>query len=203
MSKKQHETRQVAERVDETEATIRSAGTGAAATPPSGDSDGALDLPTPEDLASLREQAAQAEDNRNLYVHAMADLDNFRKRAARERQDAVKYANESLLNKIIPVLDSFEMALAATDSAHAAVRDGVKMILDQLRGALGEAGLEEIDAAGQVFDPSLHEAVSMQETADVADGHVVHQLRKGYRLNDRLLRPATVVVARAPSASPA
>lgn len=160
-------------------------------------------LPTPEEVAALREQAARADENRDLYVRAMADLDNFRKRAARERQDAVKYANESLLNKILPVLDSLELALAATDSAHAAVRDGVKMIFDQLRGALTEAGLEEIDAAGQAFDPALHEAVSMLETAEVQDGHVVHQLRKGYRLNDRLLRAATVIVARAPSTSPA
>jgi molecular chaperone GrpE len=167
--------------------------------------DAAAEAPpeTPEELAALRDQAARANENRDLYVRAVADLENFRKRAARERQDAVRYANESLLGKILPVLDSFELALAATDSAHEAMRDGVKMIFDQLRGALSEAGLEEVDATGQAFDPALHEAVSMLETADVPDGHVVQQLRKGYRLNDRLLRPATVVVARAPSTSSA
>lgn len=203
MSKKHKKTERAVEAAQETEAPQPATGEAAEGATAIEEAETPAETPSPEELAALREQAAKADENRDLYVRAMADLDNFRKRAARERQDAVKYANESLLQKIIPVLDSFELALAATDSAHAAVRDGVKMILDQLRGALGEAGLVEIDASGQAFDPSLHEAVSMQETADVEDGHVVHQLRRGYRLNDRLLRPATVVVARAPSPSPA
>ncbi|MCP5520045.1 MAG: nucleotide exchange factor GrpE [Verrucomicrobiales bacterium] len=195
MSKKHNENDPAAGMAEVIE-VVQEAGESTERTPGTGEAGASA---SPEELVALRDQAAKAEENRDLYIRAMADLDNFRKRAARERQDAVKYANESLLNRIIPVLDSFELALAATDSAHEAVRDGVKMIFDQLRGALTEAGLQEVDAAGQAFDPALHEAVSMLETAETPDGHVVQQLRKGYRLNDRLMRPATVVVARAPS----
>jgi molecular chaperone GrpE len=159
---------------------------------------------TPENIAELQSKAAKAEENWEKYVRAYADLENFRKRAARERQDAVRYANEALLEKLIPVVDNFEAALNAAGAADNAglesLRTGVQMIASQLKGVLKETGIEEVDATGQTFDPSLHEAVSQQETADVAEGQVVQQLRKGYKLRDRLIRPATVVVARKPSA---
>ncbi len=162
-----------------------------------------LDEAPPEEtrdpLAALE---AKAKENWGLYIRATADLENYRKRAARERQEASRYANESLLTKLIPVLDSFEMALAASEGAAAssedAVRKGIEMIRGQFLTALAGAGLEEVDATDQAFDPNLHEAVSTMESADVEEGHVLQQLRKGYRLNDRLLRPATVVVAKAP-----
>jgi len=159
---------------------------------------------TAEAIAELKKQAAKAKEHWDQLLRSTADFDNFRKRAARERQDAIKFANESLLQKLIPVLDNFDMAIAAGgDSKHEAVQSlqaGVNMILSQLRGALTEAGLEEIDAAGRKFDPNFHEAVSQQETADVPEGHVVQQLRKGYKLRERLLRPATVIVAKKPAA---
>lgn len=163
----------------------------------------AASTPSPEELEALRARAAQADEHYHRYLRAVADLDNFRKRATRDREEAIKYANEKLLSRLIPVLDSFEMALASLEEAPPAVRDGVRMIYNQLLAALKESGLEPIDAAGQAFDPSLHEAVSMQETAEVPDGHVAQQLRKGYRLNGRLIRPASVVVARAPEAETA
>ena len=157
-----------------------------------------------EDLAGLREKAEQMEAYKDHLLRARADLDNFRKRAVREREEAARFANESLMEKLIPVLDSFEMAVQATDDQAAAgsdaVRDGVRMIFQQLKSALAEAGLEEIDATGQEFDPNLHEAVSTVETDEVEEGHVAQQLRKGYRLRERLLRPAMVVVARPPGA---
>jgi molecular chaperone GrpE len=156
-----------------------------------------------EDLAVLREKAEQMEAYKDHLLRARADLDNFRKRAAREREEAARFANESLMEKLIPVLDSFEMAVQATDDQAAgsdAVRDGVRMIFQQLKSALTDAGLEEIDATGQEFDPNLHEAVSTMETDEVEEGHVAQQLRKGYRLRERLLRPAMVVVARKPAA---
>ena len=133
-----------------------------------------------------------------------ADFDNFRKRAARERQEAVKFANESILAKLVPVLDNFDMALTAATSAPSSnpdsFRTGVAMIYNQLKSALAEAGLEEIDATQKPFDPNWHEAVSQQESADHPEGQVIQQLRKGYKLKDRLIRPATVVVARKPAA---
>ena len=137
-------------------------------------------------------------------MRTTADFDNFKKRAAREKQDAIKYANESLLQKLIPVLDNFDMAMNATQSTSSdsaqSLQTGVAMILQQLKSAVQEAGLEELDATGQVFDPNIHEAVSQKETNEAPEGSVVQQLRKGYKLRDRLLRPATVIVAKAPPA---
>lgn len=159
----------------------------------------------PEQIADLQTRAAKAQENWDRLLRTTADFDNFKKRAAREKQDAIKYATESLLQKIIPVLDNFEMALAAAQNTATAdlksVRDGVAMIHSQLKSTLTDAGLEEVDATGKPFDPNLHEAVSQQESDTVAEGQVLQQLRKGYKLRERLLRPATVVVAKAPAAN--
>ncbi len=155
-------------------------------------------------IADLEARAAKADDSWDRYVRAVAELDNYRKRAARERSEAIQYANETLLAKLLPLLDNFEMALNAASEPAASVesiKTGVAMISGQLRQALGEAGLEELDAAGQPFDPNVHEAVSQLESSDVPEGHVLHQIRKGYRLRGRLLRPASVVVAKAPAAA--
>jgi molecular chaperone GrpE len=155
---------------------------------------------TPEQLEELKALAAKANENWERLLRTTADFDNFKKRAAREKQDAIKYANESLVQKVIPVLDNFEMALAAAQSTSTdglkSLQDGVTMIHAQLKNVLIEAGLEEIDATGKPFDPNFHEAVSQQESAEVAEGSVLQQLRKGYKLRDRLLRPATVIVAK-------
>ncbi len=158
---------------------------------------------TPQQLEELKARAAQADDFWSRLLRTTADFDNFKKRAARERQDAAKYANESLIQKLLPVLDNFEMARAATQTNPAngieSLQAGIAMIQQQLKSVLTEAGVEEVDATGKPFDPNLHEAVSQQETADVPEGQVAQQLRKGYKLRDRLLRPATVVVAKKPS----
>jgi molecular chaperone GrpE len=157
---------------------------------------------TPEQLEELKASAEKANDNWERLVRTSADFDNFKKRAAREKQDAIRYANEGLLEKLVPVLDNFDAALSAvqTSSADSAqsLQTGVAMIFQQLKKVLTESGLEEVDATGQAFDPNLHEAVSQQESADVPEGNVLQQLRKGYKLRDRLLRPATVVVAKKP-----
>jgi molecular chaperone GrpE len=159
---------------------------------------------TPDQVKELQDKAAKADENWNHYVRAMADLDNYRKRAARERQDAIKFGNESLLAKFIPILDNFEMAQNAAQNGQAetlqSLHAGIGMIQNQLKGILTEAGLEEIDAAGKPFDPNFHEALSQQEAADVPEGQVVQQLRKGYKLRERLLRPASVIVAKKPAA---
>ena len=159
---------------------------------------------TPEQLVELKERAAKADDNWDRLLRTSADFDNFKKRAAREKQEAVKYANEALLQKLVPVLDSLDMALAAAQTvgpdAGQSLKAGVGMVCQQLKAVLAEAGLEELNAVGKTFDPNLHEALSQQETSDAPEGQVVHQVRKGYRLRDRLLRPASVVVAKKPSA---
>jgi len=160
----------------------------------------------PEQIEELKTRAAKADEHWERLLRTTADFDNFKKRAARERQEAVKFANESLIQKLIPVLDNFEMALAAAQSSSTtemkSLTDGVAMIHSQLRQTLGEAGLEELIATDRVFDPNLHEAVSQQESSEVAEGQVLQQLRKGYKLRDRLLRPATVIVAKQPPGNP-
>jgi molecular chaperone GrpE len=159
---------------------------------------------TPEQLDELKQRAAKADENWDRLLRVTADLDNYKKRAAREKQDAIKYANETLLQKLIPVMDTFDMALAAAQNAQndatQSLQTGVKMIFQQLKSALSEAGLEEIDAAGKAFDPNLHEAVAQRETSEVPEGQVVQQNRKGYKLRERLLRPASVIVSKHPSA---
>ena len=160
---------------------------------------------TPEQITELQTRAAKADENWERLLRTTADFDNFKKRAAREKIEAGQYATFSLLAKVLPVLDNFEMALAAAQSAKENKNDslqaGVLMIQQQLKSVLTETGLEEIDATGKLFDPNFHEAVSEQESADVAESHVLQQLRKGYKFKDRLLRPATVVVAKKPVAS--
>jgi molecular chaperone GrpE len=160
---------------------------------------------SPAELEELKVQAAQAAEHWDKLLRTTADFDNFRKRAARERQDLLKYGADGLMHKLIPVLDNFEMAMAATNSADSdtvkSLQAGVAMIHQQLKTALTEAGLKEVNATNQVFDPNYHEAVSQEESAEVPEGHVLRQLRKGYQLHDRLLRPASVIVARKPAAA--
>jgi molecular chaperone GrpE len=164
---------------------------------------------TPEQLEELKTRAARADEHWDRLLRTAADLENFKKRAARERIEAAQSANVTLLLKLLPVLDHFEMAQATTQTAEvpqggvASLQAGIAMIQQQLKGVLAETGLEEIDANGKPFDPTLHEAVSQLETADAPEGQVVQQIRKGYKLRDRLLRPAAVVVAKKPSVPPA
>jgi len=158
---------------------------------------------TPQQIEELQQKAAKADEHWDRLLRTTADLENFKKRAARERQEAIKFANASLLEKLIPALDNFDMALAAANNAEGhsmeSLKTGIAMVYTQLKAALTESGLEEIDATNQPFDPNVHEAVSHQESAEVPEGHVLQQLRKGYKLRERLIRPATVIVARKPA----
>lgn len=161
---------------------------------------------THEQLEELKSRAAKADEYWDRLLRTTADFDNFKKRAARERMEAVQFANADLLQKLLPVLDSFEMALAALQNAKdekssSSLQAGITMVQSQLKNILTEAGLQEIDATGKTFDPTLHEAVSQQETTDVPEGSVVQQIRKGYKLRERLIRPAATVVARKPAAA--
>jgi molecular chaperone GrpE len=168
---------------------------------------GPEDLPavvplTAEQIQELKERAAKADENWDRFLRQAADLENYKKRAARERLDAVTFANQALLQKLIPTLDALEMALAAAnpDPASQSLRAGILMVSNQLKSTLAEAGLEEIDATDKTFDPALHHAVSQQETDQAPEGRVVQQIRKGYKIHNRLLRPAGVIVAKKPAA---
>lgn len=168
---------------------------------------------SPEQIGDLKNRAAKADENWDRLLRTTADFENFKKRAAREKVESAQYASFSILQKLIPVLDNFEMALAAAQTAStakkagaaapddklASFQSGVQMIQQQLRNALVETGLEEIDAAGKPFDPNFHEAISQQESAEVPEGNVLQQVRKGYKMKERLLRPAAVIVARKPA----
>jgi len=160
---------------------------------------------SPEQLEELKTRAAKADESWERLLRTTADFDNFKKRAAREKIEAAQYASFSLIQKLLPVLDNFEMALTAAQSAQsdklASLQSGVAMIQQQLKSALAEAGLEEIDATGKPFDPNFHEAISQQESTEVPEGNVLQQLRKGYKLKERLLRPATVIIAQKPVAN--
>lgn len=138
---------------------------------------------------------------KDLALRTQADFENFRKRAVREKEDAVKYANTSFLERLIPVLDNFELGLAAarTDAAASAILAGMEMVLKQMQDFLSESGVQAIDAAGQVFDPHFHEALASEPSDDVEEGRILRQIRKGYRLRDRLIRAANVVVSTGPS----
>ena len=158
-----------------------------------------LPPPTSEELKELRQQADKSEEFYDRLQRQVAEADNLRKRLAKEKQDAVRYANESLIEQLLPTMDSFEMAMSAVQKADNSTIDslktGIEMVYTQLKRTLEEVGLVEIDATAQAFDPSQHEAVSRKKTDEADEGTVIEQTRKGYRLRDRLLRAASVVVA--------
>ncbi len=148
-------------------------------------------------------QARYAEEHEK-YLRALADLQNYRRRAAQEMAQRQQYANEALLAELLPVGDSCEQALASmggTDDI-ANVAKGIEMILAQLRGFLKRQGVERIDPQGEPFDPDLHEAVEAVPTAEVAANTIIAVEQPGYVLHDRVLRAAQVKVAVAPEAPP-
>ncbi len=145
---------------------------------------------------------ADFERFKDLALRTQADFDNYRKRAAREKEDAVKYANGSFLERLIPILDNFELGLQAARSTaeNSPILAGMDMVAKQLHDFLLGQGVEPIVTEGAKFDPNLHEAVAQEESAEVPEGVVLRQLRRGYKLRDRLLRPSTVVVSKGPAA---
>jgi molecular chaperone GrpE len=155
--------------------------------------------PDPQERVRLAEE--QVEESRNAYLRAVADLENYRKRVAREVENARQFGAERLASGLLPVLDSLELGLANAERADAAtLAEGQKGTLKLLLKALEASGIVEIDPAGQVFNPEQHEAMAMQPTAEQPPDTVVTVAQKGYSLNGRLLRPARVIVATAPNA---
>lgn len=139
---------------------------------------------------------AEVEKYRDAALRAAADLENFRKRMIREKEEAIRFANAGLIEKLLPILDNFELGLDAArgDAAAKGIVDGFSMVHRQLGDFLVSSGLQPIDAVGQPFDPKLHEALGHETDAAQADGIVLRQMRRGYRLADRLIRPSSVIV---------
>lgn len=141
----------------------------------------------------------QAAEWRERAIRAAADLENFRKRMEREKGEARRYANQSLLEELLPVLDNFHMGLeAASADSESMIFKGMEMVKKQLDDFLAGQGVEEIPAEEKIFDPAVHEAVAQEDCEDSPEGIVLRVIRRGYRMGDRLLRPANVVVSRAP-----
>jgi molecular chaperone GrpE len=158
---------------------------------------------TADELASLREQLAakevEAKTNYDRYVRQVAEAENFKKRNARERDDAIRFANEALLKEILPVLDNLERAIAhaAGGENGKSLVDGVEMVLKGFLDVLSKFGVNQIAAVGQPFDPSKHEAMAQVVSDTQEPNTVVDELHKGYMFRDRLLRAALVSVAKA------
>ncbi len=146
----------------------------------------------------LAELQAKAEENWDRYLRAAAELENVRKRASRDVENARKFALERFARDLLEVRDSLEMGIAAgTEAGADALLEGSSATLKQLTSTLAQYGVEEVDPLGEPFDPELHEAMTMQPSAEAEPGSVLTVFQKGYTLNGRLLRPARVVVAQA------
>ncbi len=151
---------------------------------------------TVEELSELEQALAKAGENRDLYLRTAAELENVRKRAARDVENAHRFALERFSRELLAVRDSLEMGLAAADNASVeSLIQGSEATLKILGVTMQQFGIEELDPVGEPFDPEFHEAISMQPSDDVESGSVVTVVQKGYSLNGRLLRPAMVIVA--------
>jgi molecular chaperone GrpE len=146
-------------------------------------------------VAELEAELARARDQ---ALRDRADFENTRKRLQREKEEAVRFANAALLEKLLPVVDNFELGLSAARQSGdgSAVLSGMSMVARQLEDFLRDNGVQAIDATGQKFDPNLHEALGEEPSAEVPEGSVVRQLRKGYKLKDRLIRAANVFISK-------
>lgn len=151
-------------------------------------------------VEAMREEAGK---NWDLYLRERADLENARKRHQREKEDAIRFANDRLLKEMVPVLDNLERAIehaAQEETDNQGLLEGVNMTINQFRKALEDFGVKAINAIGTDFDPNLHQAMGHLESADQPPNTVVTEFQKGYMLHDRLLRPSLVMVAKAPEA---
>jgi molecular chaperone GrpE len=167
-----------------------------AATPPVPESG------TPDLAAQLATAKAESAANYDRFMRAVADLENFRRRTVREKDELRTTATGRVLEDIFPVLDNLSLAITAAKQPNADLKGlvgGIELVLTQLKSALASHGLKEINPAGQAFDPHQHEAISHEPSANVKEEHVLNVVRTGYSLNGRLLRPASVVVSSGPA----
>jgi molecular chaperone GrpE len=153
-------------------------------------------------IAEMEAELEKARVERAAYLdraaRLQAEFDNFRKRNAKEQQEYREYALAEALKTLLPILDSLDRALKTNAAALEDFRSGIELIDKQFHDALAKLGVQPVPAEGELFDPHLHQAVQMVETSDTEDNHVIDELQRGYKLKDRLLRPAMVRVARNP-----
>jgi molecular chaperone GrpE len=159
----------------------------------SGAAIGEVSVPASE----LQRLKAERDSLLDRLARAQAEFENARRRATKEQQDFRDYAAADAIKPLLPVLDSFERALLVK-SEPGDFRSGVELIYKQLQDALGKIGVKAIPAKGEPFDPHVHEAIEMVETSDAPDHEVIEELQRGYKIKDRLLRPAMVKVAKNP-----
>jgi molecular chaperone GrpE len=152
-------------------------------------------------MQQFHEKEKEAAENYDKYVRAVAELENYKKRAARDRADSLKFGQENLIKDILPLMDSLDraMAHACKSNDFEAFKSGLQLLQNQLSSCLGRQGVEPIEAAGLDFDPNVHEAVLQVESPDHGHNKVVQEFEKGYMLNGRLLRPSRVSVCRLPA----
>jgi molecular chaperone GrpE len=163
---------------------------------------------TPEATVDLEARLAEAEalanKNWDLYLRGQAELDNYRKRTQRERQDLLKFGNENILRELLPVIDNLNRAVQHAregEEENQGLLEGVEMTLGQFQRVLEKFQVVPFDSLGEQFDPARHEAVGQLETSDFPPNAVAQELQKGYLLHERLLRPAMVMIAKAPAAA--
>ena len=160
------------------------------------------EVPDHAELTALLEDArGKADDHWDQVVRLQAEMDNLRKRSERDLANAHKFALERFANELLPVRDSLEMGLAAFDGEVAdpdKLREGVALTLQMLSGAMDKVAIKEVNPQDERFNPEFHQAMSMQERDDVEPNTVVTVVQKGYTLNERLIRPAMVIVSKAP-----
>ncbi len=154
---------------------------------------------------SLEQKTKEAEASQNKFLRACADLENHKKRTDKEKSELINFSNEKLIKELIPVADNLERAIdhIEEESDHTAIKEGIKLVLDSLLAVLKKFGVEAASAIGEKFDPTRHEAVSQEEASDCEHGTVIKEFHKCYYLNGRLIRPAMVVIAKAPETAPA
>jgi molecular chaperone GrpE len=150
------------------------------------------------DASAAAPGEAKEEEESARYMRLMADFQNYKKRTEKEKSDIYAYANEKLAADLLDVADNFERAIAqdAPAGADGKFIEGMRLIMEQLVGVLERNGVEEIDALGADFDPNIHHAVQMEESDEYGSGQVTNVIQKGYRIKDKVLRPAMVIVAK-------
>lgn len=153
-----------------------------------------------EVVGSIQELQQQVEKWKNDYLYLRAEFETYKRNAIKERAEITKYGSERLIADILTVADNFDRALATklTPETIEVYSQGVKMIASELKSTLSRFGVNEIKCEGLPFDPSLHEALGTEESSTVAEGHILKVFRTAYKFHDRLIRPAQVIVARAP-----
>ena len=147
--------------------------------------------------AQLEQAQAKATENWDHYLRAKAEMDNLRRRNAKDVENAHKFGIEKFVTELLPVLDSMALGLAVEDASAESLREGMELTMNMLQKMMEKLNIEEIDPLNEKFDPEKHQAMTMQPNADVEPNTVIAVMQKGYSLNDRLIRPAMVMVSKA------